>query len=63
MNVDRELVAQAVLAGQIGPEHLTYDEVEELEWRACDAAMNRAMDEAEARGLFVFGGFEGNPVH
>lgn len=63
MTEDRLMVAQAVLEGQLSQEYLTADEVDEMMVLVADAAFEKLMDEAEARGCSVFGGFEGDPVH
>jgi hypothetical protein len=57
MNEERLLVAEAVLAGQIPEYHLTQAEIDELFERACDAATEKLLLEAEARGCSVFWGF------
>jgi hypothetical protein len=62
MTEDRLLVAEAVMAGQIPEYHLTQDEIDELFEIACDAATDKLMAEAEARGCSVFDGIEGNPL-
>jgi hypothetical protein len=56
------MVAEAVLAGQIGEEHLFQHEIDELFERVCDAATDRLLAEAEARGCSVFDGIEGDTV-
>lgn len=58
----RLMVAEAVLAGQIGEEHLTQDEIDELFERCCDMATDKLMVEAEERGCSVFDGIEGNTL-
>jgi hypothetical protein len=63
MSEERLLVAEAVLAGQIGEEHLFQHEIDELFERACDAATEKLMFEAEQRGCSVFDGIEGDTVH
>ena len=64
MTEDRLMVAEAVMAGQIGEEHLTQDEIDELFEIACDAATEQLMAEAEARGCSVFYGVEdGDTIH
>jgi hypothetical protein len=57
MNEERLLVAEAVMAGQIPEYHLTQAEIDELFERACDAATEKLLLEAEARGCSVFWGF------
>ena len=54
------MVAEAVLAGQIPEYHLTQAEIDELFERCCDAATDKLMIEAEARGCTVFDGIEGD---
>ena len=58
MSEERLMVAEAVLAGQIGEEHLSQDEIDELFERCCDAATEKLMYEAEQRGCSVFDGIE-----
>jgi hypothetical protein len=60
MNPFRQMVAQAVLAGQISEQHLTQKEIEELEQQALEAAMEKEMDAAVERGCSVFDGIEGD---
>ena len=60
----RLMVAEAVLAGQIPEYHLTQDEIDELFERACDAATEKLLIEAESRGCSVFWGVEeGDSIH
>ena len=59
MNPFRQMVAQAVLEGQISEQHLTQKEIEELEQKALEAAMEKEMDAAVERGCSVFDGIEG----
>lgn len=54
MNDDRLMVAEAVFNGQIGEEHLTQDEIDEFMELVLDAATEKLMAEAEARGCTVF---------
>ena len=63
MKVERLLVAQAVLDGQLGQEYLTQKEVDEMMEIVAYAAMQKLMAEAEARGCSVFAGFEDEQVH
>ena len=58
----RLMVAEAVLAGQIPEYHLTQAEIDELFERCCDAATDKLMIEAEARGCTVFDGIEGDTI-
>jgi hypothetical protein len=57
MSEERLMVAEAVMAGQIGEEHLFQHEIDELFEIACDAATEKLLVEAEARGCSVFWGF------
>ena len=60
MTDDRLMVAEAVFNGQIGEEHLTKAEVDEFMELVMDAAFEREMDAAAARGCSVFEGVEGD---
>ena len=62
MNPFRQMVAQAVLDGQISTDHLTLKEIKELEQQTLEAAMEKEMDAAVARGLSVFEGIEGDTI-
>ncbi len=62
MNPFRQMVAQAVLEGQISEQHLTLKEIEELEQQALEAAMEKEMDAAVERGCSVFDGIEGDTI-
>ena len=62
MNPFRQMVAQAVLAGQISEQHLTQKDIEELEQQALEAAMEKEMDAAVERGCSVFDGIEGDTI-
>ena len=62
MTDDRLMVAEAVMAGLIPESHLTQDEIDELFEIACDAATDKLMAEAEARGCSVFDGVDGDPL-
>ena len=57
MNEERLMVAEAVMAGQIPEYHLTQAEIDEIFEHACDAATEKLLIEAEARGCSVFWGF------
>ena len=63
MTEDRLMVAEAVFAGLIGEEHLTQREIDEMFELVADAAFEQEMDRAMERGLTVFAGWEGDPVH
>ena len=62
MSEERLMVAEAVMAGQIGEEHLLQSEIDELFEIACDAATDKLLAEAELRGCSVFDGIEGDTV-
>jgi hypothetical protein len=62
MSEERLMVAEAVFAGQIPEYHLTQAEIDELFERACDAATDKLLVEAEARGCSVFDGVDGDPI-
>ena len=63
MTEDRLMVAQAVLEGLIGEEHLTTEEVDEMMELVADTVFDKLMAEAAERGCSVFAGFEDDPVH
>jgi hypothetical protein len=58
----RLMVAEAVMNGLIGEEHLTQAEIDELFERCCDLATDKLLAEAEARGCSVFDGIEGDTL-
>jgi hypothetical protein len=62
MTEDRLMVAEAVMRGQLEEYHLTQAEIDELFEIACDAATEKLMAEAEARGCSVFDGIDGDPL-
>ena len=55
---ERMMVMQAVFAGQIGSEHVTLAELEELNLRAEELVMEFTMASAAQRGCSVFGGVQ-----
>jgi hypothetical protein len=63
MTEDRIMIAEAVFNGLIGEEHLTTEEIDQFVLLVADAAMEKLMEEAQARGCSVFAGWEDNPVH
>jgi hypothetical protein len=63
MTDDRLMVAEAVFKGQIGEEHLTQAEIDEMFELVAHAAMEQEMTRAQARGCSVFEGWEDDPVH
>ena len=58
----REMIIQAVLAGDLDAEYLTMDEVKEVEMLAFDAALERQLEEALLAGKAVFWGLDGDPL-
>jgi uncharacterized protein Smg (DUF494 family) len=58
----REMVIQAVLAGDLDAEYLTMDEVKEVEMLAFDAAMEQQLEDALLAGKAVFWGLDGDPL-
>jgi hypothetical protein len=63
MTDDRLMVAEAVFKGQIGEEHLTQAEIDEMFELVAEVAMAQEMVRAQARGCSVFEGWEDDPVH
>jgi uncharacterized protein Smg (DUF494 family) len=59
---EREMIVQAVLAGDLDADYLTVEEVEAVELLAFDAAMERQLEEALLAGKAVFWGLDGDPV-
>lgn len=59
---EREMVIQAVLAGDLDAEYLTLDEVKEVELLAFDLAMEQQLEEALIAGKAVFWGLDGDPL-
>jgi len=62
MNHSRQMVAQAVLNGQISEEHLTLAEIDEFFEMVCDAATEALLQDAVERGCSVFEGIEGDTL-
>jgi uncharacterized protein Smg (DUF494 family) len=58
----REMVIQAVLAGDLDAEYLTMDEIKEVEILAFDVAMEQQLEEALLAGKAVFWGLDGDPL-
>ena len=54
MNIDRQMVARAVLEGQIGVEHMTSEELLEINLNLMEMIGERKM----AEGLTVFTDFD-----
>jgi len=59
---EREMIVQAVLAGELDADYLTMEEVEAVELLAFDAAMERQLEEALLEGKAVFWGLDGDPL-
>jgi hypothetical protein len=63
MTEERLMVVEAVFNGQLSQDYLTQAEIDEFMCLVADAAIEKLMAEAEARGCSVFEGVDGNPVH
>ena len=59
---EREMIVQAVLAGELEADYLTVAEVEAVELLAFDMAMEQQLTEAMNRGKAVFWGLDGDPI-
>jgi hypothetical protein len=57
----REMIVQAVLAGELEADYLTMEEVKDLEVLIFDAAMEKQLEEAMLAGKAVFWGLDGDP--
>ena len=57
----REMVIQAVLAGDLSVDYLTLEEVKEVEELVFDLAMEKQLEEAMLAGKAVFWGLDGDP--
>lgn len=58
----REMVVQAVLAGDLSSDYLTLSEVKEVEELVFDLAMEKQLEEALLAGKAVFWGLDGDPL-
>lgn len=58
----REMVIQAVLAGDLSADYLTLEEVKEVEELVFDLAMEKQLEEALLAGKAVFWGLDGDPL-
>ena len=58
----REMVIQAVLAGDLSADYLTLSEVKEVEELVFDLAMEKQLEEALIAGKAVFWGLDGDPL-
>ena len=59
---EREMIVQAVLAGDLAADYLTVAEVEDLELLVFDAAVERQLEDAMNHGKAVFWGLDGDPI-
>jgi hypothetical protein len=59
---EREMIVQAVLAGDLEADYLTIEEVEAVELLVFDAAMEQQLEEALIAGKAVFWGLDGDPL-
>jgi hypothetical protein len=59
---EREMIVQAVLAGELAADYLTVAEVKDLEVLIFDAAMEKQLEEAMLAGKAVFWGLDGDPL-
>jgi hypothetical protein len=59
---EREMIVQAVLAGDLDADYLTMAEVEAVELLAFDAAVERQLADAMTAGKAVFWGLDGDPL-
>ena len=59
---EREMIVQAVLAGELDADYLTIEEVEAVELLAFDTAMEQQLADAMIRGKAVFWGLDGDPL-
>ena len=59
---EREMIVQAVLAGDLGADYLTIEEVQAVEVLAFDAAIEQQLEEAMLAGKAVFWGLDGDPL-
>jgi len=62
MTEDRQMIAEAVLAGVISADYLTNSELAEIEIQVQEFCMQREMDAAQERGCSVFDGIEGDTI-
>ena len=59
---EREMLVQAVLAGELAADYLTIEEVKTVELLAFDAAMEQQLADAMLAGKAVFWGLDGDPL-
>lgn len=58
MTPERQEIAMAVINGQLSADHLTWEEVEEIERRVYDLIIERELEKASESGKIVFSGVE-----
>ena len=59
---EREMIVQAVLAGELDADYLTVAEVKDLEVLIFDAAIEKQLEEALIACKAVFWGLDGDPL-
>ena len=59
---EREMIVQAVLAGELDADYLTVDEIKDLEVLVFDAAVEKQLEESMLAGKAVFWGLDGDPL-
>jgi hypothetical protein len=59
---EREMIVQAVLAGDLDADYLTIEEVQAVEVLAFDTAMEQQLEAAMLAGKAVFWGLDGDPL-
>lgn len=62
MTEERQMIAMAVLNGDLGAEYLTEEEVDEIQLRVMDLVMEKELLNAQTRGKAVFTGLSGDPL-
>jgi hypothetical protein len=63
MTEDRMMVAEAVVEGIIGEEHLTLSELNEMIEFLSDVSIHQGLEDARLRGCIVFCGFNIESMH
>lgn len=59
MRKDRQLVAKAVLEGQLSADHLTMKEIREIEFQVNNLIMEKQMEALQLAGKTVFWDIDG----
>jgi len=59
MRKDRQLVAKAVLEGQLSADHLTMKEIREIEFQVNNLIMEKHMETLQLAGKTVFWDIDG----